>query len=73
MPKSTLMAVEQWWGPAPAIVAASKDTSDFDGSIRKGSPSNTAAAAIRAVKAIDPDSMPRLAETMLPSLMKPEE
>jgi hypothetical protein len=54
----------------PAIMAAAKDTSDFQGSFRLGGPSNTAEAALRAVEAIDPSSTARLAETMLPSLIK---
>jgi HEAT repeat protein len=54
----------------PAVISLSSETGDFDGSFRLGGPSNTAAAALQAVEAIDPGAVPRLAGTMIPALLK---
>jgi HEAT repeat protein len=54
----------------PAVIAASSDTRDFKGAFRMGGPSNIAEAALQAVEAIDPAAMPRLAEAMIPALLK---
>lgn len=54
----------------PAVVATSSDTSDFRGAFRAGGPSTVAEAALRAVESIDPAAKPKLAETMIPSLLK---
>jgi len=54
----------------PALIEAAKETRDFDGSFASGGSSNVAEAALEAVRVIDPDSMPPLADAMIPGLLE---
>jgi HEAT repeat protein len=54
----------------PALIEAGKETRDFDGSFTSPGPSNLADGVIQAVKAIDPEALPRLANAMIPGLLR---
>jgi HEAT repeat protein len=54
----------------PALVEAAKETKDLNGEFIPGGASNVAEAALRATQAIDAAALPKLAEAMIPGLLK---